>query len=107
MAYPHMGSPPTLCSTWALQLADEDTLGNEYNKPTQGEFAMTHVAACTAVLNYFFLDGNELDHNGAPIEYANPANITNEAPDPANIANADAFEELAQNNQNFAMTTPN
>ena len=40
------------------------------------------------------------------MEYADPANITNEAPDPADIADADAFEELAQNNQNFATTTP-
>jgi len=49
-----MGSSPTLCSTWAPQLADEDTLGNEYNEPTQGEFAVTHVAARAAVLNFFF-----------------------------------------------------
>jgi len=49
-----MGSPLTLCSTWALQLADEDTLGNEYNKPTQGEFAMTYVATRAAVLIFFF-----------------------------------------------------
>ena len=40
------------------------------------------------------------------MEYADPANITNEAPDPANIADTDAFEELAQNDQNFATTTP-
>jgi len=33
----------------------------------------------------FFLD-DKLDHNGAPIK----------SPDPANIADADAFEELAQ-----------
>ena len=49
-----MGLPPTLCSTWALQLVGEDTLGNEYNKPTQGEFAVTHVAACAAALIFFF-----------------------------------------------------
>ena len=55
----------------------------------------------------FFLDGgDELDHDGAPIEYGDPADITNEAPDPADIADADAFEELAQNNHNFATTTP-
>ena len=40
------------------------------------------------------------------MEYADPANITNKAPDPADIANADAFEGLAQNDQNFATTTP-
>jgi len=53
-AFPHMGSPPTLCSTWAPQVAGEDALGNEYNKPAQGEFAVTHVATCAAVLQNFF-----------------------------------------------------
>jgi hypothetical protein len=39
---------------------------------------------------------DELDLDGA----------LNESPDPADVADADAFEELAQNNQNFATTTP-
>jgi hypothetical protein len=41
-------------------------------------------------------DGDELDHDGAPIE----------SPDPADIADADAFEELGQNQPFFATTTP-
>ena len=41
-------------------------------------------------------DDNELDHDGARIE----------SPDPADIADADAFEELAQIQPFFAMTTP-
>ena len=100
-----MGSPPTLCSTWAPQVAGEDSLGNEYNEPTQGEFAVMHVAARAAILQ-FFSDGDELDHDGAPMEYGDPADIANETPDPADIADADAFEELAQNGRNFATTTP-
>jgi len=43
-----------------------------------------------------FVGGDELDHDGAPIE----------TPDPADIADADTFEELAQDNQIFARTTP-
>ena len=44
----------------------------------------------------FFLD-NELDYDGAPIEF----------PNPANIADADAFEELAQNDTFFVTTNTN
>jgi len=50
------------------------------------------------------LDGDGLDHNGAPIEYDDPADVADEAPDPANIADTDAFEELAQNNTCFVTT---
>jgi len=67
---------------------------------------VTHVATHAAILQ-FLLDGNKLDHDGAPIEYSNPANITNEAPNSADIADTDTFEELAQNGQNFATTSPN
>ena len=44
-----------------------------------------------------FLGGDELDHDGIPPIIA---------PDPADIADADAFEELAQNNQSAATTPP-
>ena len=60
------------------------------------------------LLSYkIFLDGDGLDHDGAPIEYDDPANVTDEAPDPADIADADAFEELAQNNTCFVTTNTN
>ena len=39
--------------------------------------------------------GDELDHDGTPLEY----------PDLADITDADAFEELAQNHFSFPMTT--
>jgi len=42
-----------------------------------------------------FID-DELDHDGTPVGSL----------DPADIADADAFEELAQNNHFFATTTP-
>ena len=51
-----------------------------------------------------FLDGDGLDHDGTPIKYDDPADVADEAPDPADIANADAFEELAQNNTCFVTT---
>jgi len=51
-----------------------------------------------------FLDGDGLDHDGARIEYDDPADVADEAPDPADIADADAFEELAQNNTCFVTT---
>jgi len=38
---------------------------------------------------------DELDHNGTPVQ----------SPDPADIADADAFEELAPNDHCFTMTT--
>ena len=41
-------------------------------------------------------DDVELDHDGAP----------SESPDPADIADADAFEELTQNQHFFSTTTP-
>ena len=41
-------------------------------------------------------DNDKLDHDGAPFE----------PPDPADIANTDTFEELVQNQTFFAMTTP-
>ena len=55
-AFPHMASPPTLSSTWAFQVMGEDTLGDEYNEPTQGasEFAVIHVAARAAALRKFY-----------------------------------------------------
>jgi len=37
-----MGPPPTLSSTWVSQVVGEGILGDEYNEPTQGEFAITH-----------------------------------------------------------------
>jgi len=43
-----------------------------------------------------FLD-DKLDHDGAPIE----------SPDPADIADADAFEELEQNDTSFVTTNTN
>ena len=49
-AFPRMASPPTLSSTRASQVAGEDSLGDEYNEPTQGEFAVIHVAASAAAL---------------------------------------------------------
>ncbi len=54
-AFPRMASPPTLPPSWASQIAGETTLGNlnEYNEPTQGEFAMAHVAADVAALRKF------------------------------------------------------
>jgi hypothetical protein len=60
-----------------------------------------------------FVGGDELDHDGAPIESPDPANIADadtngvpvESPDPADVADADAFEELGQNRPFFA-TTP-
>jgi len=51
-----------------------------------------------------FLDGDGLDHDGAPIEYDDPADVADEAPDPANITDTDTFEELAQNNTCFVTT---
>ena len=81
---------------------------------------MTHVAA--HVLSYENLvDSDELDHNGVPnvssdsFDIANesldpfnhPFNLTNKSHDPGNIANTDAFKELAQNQTCFAMITPN
>ena len=57
---------------------------------------MTCVATHVAILQKNS-DDDELDLNGAPTE----------SPDPADIANADAFKELAQNNQFVATTTPN
>jgi hypothetical protein len=60
-----MASPPTLSSTWASQVADGDTLGDEHDEanfggsnetpnlsahPSQGEFTVTHVTARAAVL---------------------------------------------------------
>ncbi len=61
-----------------------------------------------------FPGGDELDHDGAPVETPDPADIADadadgvriETPDPADIADADTFEELAQDNQVFARTTP-
>ena len=91
-AFPRMGSPPTLSSTWVSQVAGEDTMGDEYNESTQGEFAVTH-AAHAAPYENFVVD--ELDYNGTPVE----------TPDPADIADADAFEELAPNGPFFTMTT--
>jgi len=44
-----MGPPPTLSSTWVPQAAGEGTLGDKYNEPTQGEFAMTHAAHVAAL----------------------------------------------------------
>ena len=41
-------------------------------------------------------DDDELDHDGAPFD----------SPDPADITNADAFEELGQNYPFFATTIP-
>jgi len=46
-AIPRMVSPPTLSSTWASQVEGEDAPGDE---PTQGEFAVTRVAAHPAIL---------------------------------------------------------
>lgn len=48
-AFPRMGSPPTLSSTWVSQVAGENTLGDEYNEPAQGEFAVTHAAHAAAL----------------------------------------------------------
>jgi len=47
--FPRMGPPPTLSSTWVSQAAGEGTLGDEYNEPTQGEFAVTHAAHVAAL----------------------------------------------------------
>jgi len=48
-AFPHMGSPLTLSSTWVSQVAGEDTLGEEYNEPTQGKFTVTYAAHAAAL----------------------------------------------------------
>jgi len=53
VAFPRMASPLTLSSTWASQVAGDDALGDEYEEPTQGEFAVTH-ATCAAALTIFF-----------------------------------------------------
>lgn len=50
MALPRMASAPTLSSTWAPQVADEDALSDEFNERTQGEFAVNHIAAHAAAL---------------------------------------------------------
>ena len=42
--FPRMGPLPTLSSTWVSQAVGEGTLGDKYNEPTQGEFAVTHAA---------------------------------------------------------------
>jgi len=51
-AFPRMGSPPTLSSTWVSQVAGEDTLGEEYNEPTQGEFTVTHATHAAALRKF-------------------------------------------------------
>ena len=45
-----MASPPTLSSAWVPQVADETALGDKFNEPTQGEFAVNHVIAPAAAL---------------------------------------------------------
>jgi len=47
--FPCMGPLLTLSSTWVSQAVGEGTLGDEYNEPTQGEFAMTHAAHVAAL----------------------------------------------------------
>ena len=44
-----MGPPLTLSSTWVSQAVGEGTLGNKYNEPTQGKFAMTHATHVAAL----------------------------------------------------------
>src|SRR5260221_8110470 len=53
--FPRMAPQPTLSSTRASQISGEFALGdlNEYNEPTQGEFAVTHVAAHAAISQKF------------------------------------------------------
>ena len=53
--FPRIASQPTLSSTWASQISGALALGdlNEYNEPTQGEFAATHVAVRAAISQKF------------------------------------------------------
>jgi hypothetical protein len=92
MAFPRMASPLTPYSTWASQVAGEDILDDEYNAPTPGEFAV-HMPPMVPPYEKNLDD--ELVHDGTP----------DESQDPADIADADAFEELGQNGHSFVMPT--